>query len=344
MSASTRADRAKARAFLPAGLFEFAIAAAALVAATLAVAAAGNSFYIYIGNQILLATIGAVGLNLLMGTAGQVSIGNAAFLTIGAFTTVLCERYGIPFPLDAAAAVLVCGLIGVLVGLPALRIRGIYLILSTMAAHFLALFLAEAYQTATVGTAGFDVDPVVGSGPLVEQQRAWAAMLLVVVLLVMLAGTWLQAGRSGRAWRMIRDRESAAPAMGIPTARYKLAAFVISSGLVGLQGSLAAHFSGNVSYESFPLTIAIAAIAMIIIGGLGSVAGSLLGAAIVTALPYLMPNLVAVVIGSALASQHAARISLMLYGILIVFFVIYARDGVRGWFAALLHRAHRARG
>lgn len=317
-----------------AGMTEFAVTAVALVAVTGLFAAFGGSFSIYICNLVLLAAIGAIGLNLLMGTAGQVSIGNAAFLTTGAFATVWCERNGIFFPFDLLISMVVAGAFGALVGLPALRIKGIYLILATMAAHFLALFLAEKYQFAEVGSAGFIVDPVVNAGSLVGTQRVWSLVLLAFLLVVMLATTWLQHGRSGRAWRLIRDREDAAPAIGIPTSRYKLTAFVISSAIIGLQGSLSAHFTGNVSSESFPLTVAIAAIAMILIGGLGSIAGSVIGAAIVTLLPYFTPSLVEAVIGSAQASQHAARISLILYGVLIIFFIGYARDGVKGWVVA----------
>ncbi len=316
------------------GMTEFLIVAGCLVTVVALAMALGGSFLLYIANSVLLASIGALGLNLLMGTAGQVSIGNAAFLTTGAFATVWCGRNAIPFPLDAGVAMIACGLFGVLVGLPALRIKGIYLILSTMAAHFVALFVAEKYQFAEVGSAGFTVDGIIAGG-LLTQQRGWALILLVVTLIVMLVCTWLQNGRSGRAWRIVRNREDAAPAMGIPVARYKLIAFVLSSAIIGLQGSLSAHFSGNVSSESFPLSAAIAALAMILIGGLGSIAGSVIGAAIVTTLPYVTPPLVEAVIGSAQANQHAARISLMLYGVLIILFIGYAREGVRGWIVAL---------
>lgn len=309
---------------------EFLITAGAMTAVVLVCGVTTGSFTIFVVNQILLACIGALGLNLLMGTAGQVSIGNAAFLTCGAFTTVLCERAGLPFPIDLVLAMVSCGLFGAAVGLPALRIKGIYLILSTMAAHFLALFAAEKYQSAKVGSAGFMVDPVF-SGSLLFVQRGWSVLLLAITLVVMLAVNRLQTGRTGRAWRTIRDREDAAPAIGVHTARYKLLAFVISSAVIGLQGALLAHFSAGVSNESFPLTVAIAAIAMILIGGMGSISGSVIGAAIITALPHVTPPLVDSVLGSSVSAQYAAQIALILYGTLIVVFISYARDGVRGW-------------
>jgi len=343
LSAGTRAIAPAVRP--QSGMTEFLIVACCLIVAVALAAAFGGSFLLYIANLVLLASIGALGLNLLMGTAGQVSIGNAAFLTTGAFATVWSERNGIPFPLDAGVAMIACGLFGILVGLPALRIKGIYLILSTMAAHYVALFIAEKYQFAEVGSAGFTVEAIIKGG-LVAQQRGWAVILLVITLIVMLVCSWLQNGRSGRAWRLVRNREDAAPAMGIPVARYKLIAFVLSSAIIGLQGSLSAHFSGNVSSESFPLSVAIAALAMILIGGLGSIGGSVIGAAIVTTLPYVTPGVVEAVIGSAQANQHAARVSLILYGALIILFIGYAREGVRGWIIALwyaLYTPHKRR-
>ena len=209
-----------------------------------------------------------------------------------------------------------------------------------MAAHFLALFVAEKYQSAKVGSAGFTVDQLF-NGSLLVVQRNWSFMLLAIVLVVMLVLGRMQAGRSGRAWRMIREREDAAPAMGIAVARYKLRAFVISSAVIGLQGALLAHFSAGVSNESFPLTVAIAAIAMILIGGMGSIAGSVIGAAIVTALPHVTPPVVDAILGGAVASQHAAQVALILYGVLIIVFISYAREGVRGWIA---HAAARLGG
>lgn len=336
------ASRAAPRPALPkgagrAGLGEFLTTAICLVLIAGAAALMAGSYTIYIVNLVLLASIGALGLNLLMGMAGQVSIGNAAFLTTGAFVTVWAGRLGLPFPLDTVVAMAAAGAFGAIVGLPALRIKGIYLILSTMAAHFVAIFLAESYQFAEVGSAGFIVDPVYKGLSLVGFQRAWVFTNLVIVIVVMLAFVRLQHGRTGRGWRMLRDREDAAPAMGIPVARMKLSAFVISSAVIGLQGSLMAHFTGNVSSESFPLTVAIAAIAMILIGGLGSVAGSVIGAAIVTTLPFYTPQVVKLIAGSTGAAAQSARISLILYGILIILFIGYAREGVRGWIVAAWH-------
>jgi branched-chain amino acid transport system permease protein len=321
---------------------EMLLTGGALVLAVALCATFAGSFKIFVLNQILLACIGALGLNLLMGTAGQVSIGNAAFLTCGAFTAVVCERLGLPFPVDLAVAMVTAGLFGIVVGLPALRIKGIYLILSTMAAHFLALFIAEKYQETKVGSAGFQVDQIF-VGSLVTVQRNWSFLLLAVVLMVMFALGRIQTGRTGRAWRMIRDREDAAPAMGVATARYKLYAFVISSAVIGLQGALMAHFMGGVSNESFTLHTAIAAIAMILIGGMGSVAGSVIGAAIVTSLPHVTPPVVDSLIGGAMASRHAAQVALILYGVLIIVFISYAREGVRGWIVWLARKAAGAR-
>ena len=324
------------------GRKEFRITAAVLIAACIVAWFAGTSFHLYVVNLILLSCIGALGLNLLMGTAGQVSIGNAAFLTSGAFSAVVFSQFGMPLVVCLVMAMIVSAFFGLVVGLPALRIKGIYLILSTMAAHYLALFVAEKYQTVRVGSAGFTLDPVF-SGSLLAVQRSWLIALLFVVLVVMLIVGRLEAGRLGRAWRMIRDREDAAPAMGIPTARYKLGAFVLSSAIIGLQGGLMGYFTGGVSNESFSLHVAIAAIAMILIGGMGRISGSILGAAIVTALPFVTPPLVNALLGNVMATQHASQVSLILYGMLIIVFISYAREGVRGWIVHLAHRVSSRR-
>ena len=128
---------------------------------------------------------------------------------------------------------------------------------------------------------------------------------------------------------------TAAPAIGINVARNKIMAFTISSGIVGLQGALLAHYTGNVSYDAFPLSLAIAAIAMILIGGLGSVSGAVIGAAVVTLLPYATSQVMEIIYRDPAAVQYSARISQIIYGILIVVFVSYAREGLRGWVVSL---------
>jgi branched-chain amino acid transport system permease protein len=298
----------------------------------------GSSYSIYIVDTILLSAIGAMALDLLMGTGGQVSIGNAAFLAGGSFATVWASRAGAPFPLDVIIGGAVCAAAGLIVGLPALRIRGMYLALATLAAFYLAYFVGLKYQDNTVGAAGFFLKPVF-TGTIGQQSASWAWLLFGVVVATMILISWLRSGRSGRAWRMIRDHEIAASAMGIPVARYKLALFVISSAIIGIQGGLTAHFTGTVSYDSFTLTLSISVIAMILIGGLDSQAGPLIGAAVVTTMPIFVPDVINLFVSSSNASQDASNYSEVVYGLLIMIFMIKAPKGLVGLFHALGRRA-----
>jgi branched-chain amino acid transport system permease protein len=295
--------------------------------------AVGSSYAIFVLDTILLSAIGAMALDLLMGTGGQVSIGNAAFLAGGAFATVWASRAGVPFPFDVIIAGIACAVGGLIVGLPALRIRGMYLALATLAAFYLADFIGQKYQSDTVGAAGFLLKPLF-TGTIGQQSASWAWLLFGVVAATMILISWLRSGRSGRAWRMIRDHEVAASAMGIPVARYKLLLFTITSAIIGIQGGLTAHFTGSVSYDSFTLTLSISVVAMILIGGLDSVAGPLIGAAVVTLMPVYLPDVIGLFVSSSNASQDASNYSEILYGLLIMVFMIKAPTGLAGLFRA----------
>ncbi len=307
----------------------------AVAAGVLALGLATAVFYLeassyreFIFDAMLLAVIGASALNLLMGTVGQVSIGNAAFLVLGAFVGAAAGRSGIAFPLDVVVAMTVGTVAGLVVGLPGLRIRGVYLSLTTLAAHFIFVQAAEKYQSSQVGAAGFVIKRIF-TGTLEDQYKAWSIFLFVVVAALLVLIRALTTGRLGRAWRLIRDHDNVAPTFGIPVARYKLAAFMISSALISLQGGLLAHFSGYVSSESFDLALAISYVAMVLIGGSDSQLGSVLGAAIVIWLPYLASDTLQAV--STSTSSIIPRVALIAYGALIVFFITYSSGGVAGW-------------
>jgi branched-chain amino acid transport system permease protein len=278
---------------------------------------------------VLLAAIGACGLDLLMGTGGQVSIGNAAFLAVGAYTTVWAVRVGVAFPLDVILGGVMAGLVGLVVGVPALRIRGMYLALATLAAFYIVGFFVQEYQTKKAGAAGFFLKPVF-SGDILQQQTTWAWLLAGVLAVTIVLLSWLRSGRSGRAWRMIREHELASSIMGIPVARYKLILFVISSAIVGIQGGLTARFTGSVTHESFTLALSISAVAMILIGGLDTAAGPLVGAAVIVTLPLLVPQLVELVATSPSVSANAGGYAQIVYGVLIVVFIVGAPKGLSG--------------
>jgi branched-chain amino acid transport system permease protein len=249
---------------------------------------AGN-YLLHLLNLSLLAIIAAVGLNLLTGFCGQVSLGHASFLAIGAFTTaVLAQRYQAPFWLTIPASCALGAAIGVLVGLPALRFRGIYLAITTLAMHYAIIFLLTTYQ-ANIGpsaTAGISVAAPSLAGFELDGERPWYYVLLAITAAVVLFGINLARTHIGRAWVAIRDRDIAAAASGIDVTRYKLLAFMCSAALAALSGSLGAYFTAVVTVEAFTLELAILYLAMIIVGGMGSIAGSVFGAVFMTLLPF----------------------------------------------------------
>lgn len=290
----------------------------------------------------MLTCMGSLALNLLMGSAGQVSMGNAGMLAVGAYSSVWFLSVGIPFPLDVVAAAVAAGVAGLIIGTPALRLRGLYLAIATLAAHFIILFLAVQYQNAAAGPSGFILEPVI-PGRLRESQAIWIVIIAIVVALTILLVAWLMSGRTGRTWRLIRDHENVAVTFGIDTTKWKLAAFVISSAILGVQGSLFAHYSGGLSIESFTLGVAILYIAMVVIGGLDSIGGSIFGALLLSSLPTVVPAIVTLLPGGGGSPAFGANLSTVIYGALILIAVVFIPRGVVGALRSRLLRPRRTR-
>jgi branched-chain amino acid transport system permease protein len=287
---------------------------------------------VYVYDEILLACMGAIALQILLGTAGLVSIGNAAFLLVGAFAAVFALRSGIAFPFDLIFATLISGVAGLIAGLPALRIRSLFLALSTLAVYYLAVFFGNLYQVhvPTASAAGFQIPTLFASEGLAGSGRDWAWLLFGCLAVIILGASRLMRERSGRAFRMIRDHEFIAPTLGIPVFRYKLTAFVITSMVIGFEGALMAHFSGIISTDSFTVTLAFQYIAMIVIGGLDSIVGAVIGAVIVIGLPTWVPILIGPLVGSSNATIDGPNIALIIYGLLVIIFVTSSPDGTVG--------------
>jgi branched-chain amino acid transport system permease protein len=290
--------------------------------------ASGANLFIF--DSILLAGLGAIALNLAMGTAGQVSIGVGGFLAIGTFSSVFFLRSGIGFPLDTVLAVLVSAAAGGVIAVTAIRLRGVYVALSTLALQVIAVFLAREYQSRRMGPAGFVTSPLFSGKGIDDAQRYWGWTLFVTLALVVLLVSRLVRHRAGRAWRLVREHDQAAGLLGISVQRYKVSAFAISSAVTGLQGSLTLHFTGSASYDTFTLLIGVQYMAMIVIGGLDSIGGALVGAALLTALPTLLTSLMGRVADDTYAVTNGGAVTEIVYGVLLVVFVVGARDGIVG--------------
>jgi branched-chain amino acid transport system permease protein len=312
------------------------VAGLALVTVAMTTIITGYNVYLY--NTLLLAGLGAIALNVLMGTAGQPSIGNSAFLAVGAFSAMFFVRSGIAFPYDIVLCALFGAAVGLVIGSPALRLRGLHLILATLAAYFIVLFLADEYEQHAVGVGGFIITPAFTDKGINGSQQYWAWLLFVLLGVVIVCASYLVRERSGRAWRMIREHEFVAPTLGIRPTRYKLLAFAMSSAVISAEGALTAHLTGAVDVSDFTLTIAIQYIAMILIGGLDSIAGAMIGAAIVTYLPVEVPKLVAPLLGTTRAATDGPNIGVIIYGALIIVFIVGSPRGIVSWLRALRRR------
>ncbi len=265
-----------------------------VVLAALLLPAGSSNFFVHLMNLCFLAAIGALGLTILTGFCGQISLGHAGFLAIGAFTTVICSVHlKLPFILVLPMAAIAGAFVGFLVGLPSLRFRGVYLAISTLAMHYAIVFLATTYQAnfGASASAGITIrDPAI-AGFTLRGDYAWYYFLLAFLSLVTAACLNLGRTRPGRAWMAIRDRDIAAEALGVNLARYKLLAFMVSSTIASMSGSLVAYYTNVVTVERYTLDLAVLYVAMIIVGGMGSILGSILGAIFITLLPYGIDSL-----------------------------------------------------
>ncbi|SMF04487.1 amino acid/amide ABC transporter membrane protein 2, HAAT family [Tistlia consotensis] len=250
-------------------------------------------FPLLVGNYLLsvaitvgIAAIGAIGLNLLTGITGLISLGQAGFLAAGCYTTaLLVADYGWPPELALLAAGFVSALLSLVIGVPSLRLKGLYLAITTLAFSFIITHFLLYAEALTHGPYGVRVENLRFLGLDLTQLDQLFWLVLAVLVLTVLAALNLLRTRVGRAFTAIRDHDVAARVMGISLTRYKLAAFMVSSFVVGIAGGLMAFQFRFINVDLFNLLISIEALAMIIVGGLGSVAGSILGAVFIVLLP-----------------------------------------------------------
>jgi branched-chain amino acid transport system permease protein len=257
----------------------------------------------------------AVGLNLLCGGTGQFSLGHAGFYAIGAFTAaLLATQYGWPFWLDVPAGGILAALAGLGLGLPALRLSGPYFAVATLG---FGLLVAEVLSSAdwAGGRTGITLQaPQLGSYTFTTRTFFW--VVLVVLVIGIFVAFNLRHGATGRAFVAVRESETAAAASGVRPARYRIIAFVISALYAGLAGALFANWEGYVSAASFGLAISISFVAMIVVGGLDSVAGSLIGAVGLTVVQDRL--------------QDQPQLAQTLYGAVIVVVLLFLPGGLVG--------------
>src|SRR5437588_4580962 len=293
-----------------------------------------SEYYVSILNLILIACVGALGLNILVGYTGQISIGHGAFMSVRASTAAnLVALFHAPFWITIPAGGVMAALIGAVVGIPSLRIKGIYLAIATLAVQLIIEWTINHVPAISGGVqASIQVPRPSLFGTQLKTQTQLYLFLMFFAVLAIVGTSNLVRSRIGRAFVAVRDQDIAAEIIGISTFRYKLIAFAISSFYAGVTGVLYTYYLGIANYEQFQLTVSIDYLAMVIIGGLGSVLGSILGAIFVTLLPILtrwfLEDYGWLFFSSGDLLNAIPNLRLILFGGLIIFFLVVEPEGL----------------
>ena len=313
-----------------------------LIAASLALAVAivgfeASRFWAYLIYAVSIAAIGALSLNLLIGFCGQITFAQGALIGVGAYTAGNLGNAGWGI-WSLFGGAMMTALVSGLIGLPALRLRGLYFAISTLASQFILNYLFKILQPLTNGVSGLVVKPLTVFGHRVASDQEYA-----VIAVLMLFLTWLFLARLartdvGRAFLVVRESEIVARGMGIDVARTKLQAFLISGFFAGLCGGLLAFTSRLASPEAFEIGLSVDQTAMIIVGGMGSLPGSLVGAIFVTLLPEAIERLGELLPSAALISAFRE----MAFGSLIVVFLVLEPRGLAALFQRLRNRRRQS--
>jgi branched-chain amino acid transport system permease protein len=289
-----------------------------------------NEYWLYLACLVAIHVISTTGLNILTGYTGLVSLGHAAFMGVGAYTVALAEnRLGTPFLLNLILGGAVTAAIGVLVGLPSLKVRGLYLAIATIAASFILHFVFQNWTSVTGGVRGLSIPPAQFFGIELAQPSELYWVIIPLACLMVLAASNLFRTRIGRAFIAIRDRDISAEVLGVPLLQYKLMSFGLSSFYAGVAGGLWVYFFRVVTPESFPIVYSIFFLAAVIVGGMGTILGGVLGAVFMTMVPEALKLIVGVlspVLPNAVAILSPVRT--IVFGALIIGFLIFEPHGL----------------
>jgi branched-chain amino acid transport system permease protein len=275
-----------------------------------------------------IAIISVHGLNILTGYCGQISIGHVGFMAVGAYiSAILTAKFGWSFWMALPCAALGAGIAGLIFGLPSLKIKGFYLIMATIAAHFIIIWVIIQFQSITGGPDGLPVPkPKIGHFVLKSKASYFYLVMALATLSTLFAKNIIRT-RAGRAFVAIRDNDLAAEVMGISLWSYKLQAFFIGCVYAGVAGALLVHYYGLASVDQFPFMDSVWYLGMLIVGGMGSTAGAIMGAISLKLLDELV-TIVGPILSAAVAAQAAASLALIVRGLVIIIFLIFEPRGL----------------
>lgn len=281
--------------------------------------------------MIGIAVISVHGLSILTGYCGQISIGHVGFMAVGAYTSaILAAKLGWPFWITLPCGALAAGIAGLIFGLPSLKIKGFYLIMATIAAHFIIIWLILQLYGLTGGADGFAVPrPEIG-GFVFKSKASYFYLVMVLACLATFTAQNIVRTRAGRAFVAIRDNDLAAEVMGINLWSYKLQAFFIGCVYAGVAGALLIHYYAWASAEMFPFMDSVWYLGMLIVGGMGSTTGAIFGAVSLKLLDELVTVVgpVLAALFPAIAAQAAASLGLIARGLIIILFLIFEPRGL----------------
>ena len=309
-----------------------------------------NDYMILIACKMGILLIAVVGVNVLTGYTGLVSLGHGAFVAIGAYATVILTNAfsGIPDGLMmfvvVPLAVAVSAGIGIVVGLPSLRVKGLYLAVATLAASFIVTFLIEQELLApyTGGVAGINTPTANLLGWELDTKREMFVLIMVLAVCGMLAVQNLFRTRVGRAFIAIRDRDYSAEILGISLLRYKLMSFAISAAFCGLAGALYAYFFARILPEQFELDLSLELVAALIVGGMGRTMGPVFGVMLIVMVPEMIKVVTSFATGGDVTSaRYAAPTQEIVFGLLLIFFLLKEPLGINQIIDRILRAANR---
>ena len=273
-------------------------------------------------------TISVHGLNILTGYCGQISIGHAGFMAVGAYTSgILTAKLGFPFWAALPCAALMAGMVGILFGLPSLKVKGFYLIMATIAAHFIIMWFILQLRNVTGGGDGLAVPRPEIFGFVLKSKGSYFYLVMIIACLATFLAKNIVRTRAGRAFIAIRDNELAAEVMGINLWAYKLLAFFIGCVFAGVAGALLVHYVAFASVDQFPFMNSVWYLGMLIVGGMGSITGAIFGVVALKLLDELV-TIVGPILAVAVAPQVASSLGLIMRGLVIIIFLIFEPRGL----------------
>jgi branched-chain amino acid transport system permease protein len=291
-----------------------------------------SAYMLYILNMIGIAAIAAIGLNILIGYTGQISLGHGAFFGVGAYAAaILATRLGLGFYLAIPAAGIITALVGMIFGIPSGRLKGLYLTIATLAGQFIIEYVLIHWDYLTKGTMGITLPAPKIIQWEITGDKAFFFLIFISLVLMTWFAVNIMRSKYGRAFIAIRDNDRAAEGMGIPIFKYKLLSFAISSFYAGFAGALWAYYMISITTEPFNLGLSIEFIAMVIIGGLGNIPGAIFGATFITLLNEFLRFFTGLLMNIGFVVSfglNMAPLREFTFGLVIVLFILLEPRGL----------------